>query len=374
LQLIINNKFSIIKAKYKHRVIQLIDSLEPGGAEKMAVTLANELAYEIDFSGLMVTRCEGDLSNFINQKENYIFLNRKKIIDFGALLEGRRFLKKNKVEILHAHSSSYFFAVLLKLIMPKIKIVWHDHYGNSELLKNRKYFLLKSCSILFSTILVVNDKLFHWCEDKLLTQKIFFLSNFVVFDDKIQRTTILNGCFGKRIICLANLRPQKNHSFLIEIAQKIFEKNPDWTFHIVGNDLNDDYSKKIKSKIKHANLQNHVFIYGSRTDIQNILEQSTIGVLTSSSEGLPLALLEYGMMSLPVVTTNVGNVSKVITSNENGFLVRYDDLDDFVNSLNKLIQNEKLRSQFGKNNKTHIEFVFSKNATLKQLTQIYKTI
>jgi glycosyltransferase involved in cell wall biosynthesis len=340
----------------------------------MAVTLANELAYEIDFSGLMVTRCEGDLSNFINQKENYIFLNRKKIIDFGALLEGRRFLKKNKVEILHAHSSSYFFAVLLKLIMPKIKIVWHDHYGNSELLKNRKYFLLKSCSILFSTILVVNDKLFHWCEDKLLTQKIFFLLNFVVFDDKIQRTTILNGCFGKRIICLANLRPQKNHSFLIEIAQKIFEKNPDWTFHIVGNDLNDDYSKKIKSKIKHANLQNHVFIYGSRTDIQNILEQSTIGVLTSSSEGLPLALLEYGMMSLPVVTTNVGNVSKVITSNENGFLVRYDDLDDFVNSLNKLIQNEKLRSQFGKNNKTHIEFVFSKNATLKQLTQIYKTI
>lgn len=371
----ITNSIKIkIKTIKKYRVVQLIDSLEPGGAEKMAVTLANELSSKIEFSGLMVTRGEGTLSSFINQKENYVFLNRKKIVDVEALLASRRFLKKNRVEILHAHSSSYFFGILLKLIMPKLKIVWHDHYGNSELLKSRKYFVLKWCSILFSAILVVNDKLFHWCEDKLVTKKIFFLSNFVVFDDKIQQETILKGSLGKRIICLANLRPQKNHSFLIDIAQKILEENPDWTFHLVGNDLDDDYSKIIKGKISNANLQNHIFIYGSRTDIQNILEQSTIGILTSSSEGLPLALLEYGMMSLPVVTTNVGDISKVIKSNENGFLVKYDDLNAFVNSLGKLIQSEKLRIQFGQKNKTHVEYIFSKNAILDQLTQIYKTI
>ena len=363
-----------IKAIQKYRVVQLIDSLEPGGAEKMAVTLANELSSKIEFSGLIVTRCEGTLSSLINQKENYIFLNRKRIVDIRALLAGRRFLKKNKVEILHAHSSSYFFGILLKLIMPKLKIIWHDHYGNSELLKSRKYFVLKWCSMLFSSILVVNDKLFHWCEDKLVTQKIFFLSNFVVFDDKIQHKTILKGCLGKRIICLANLRPQKNHPFLIDIAQKILEGNPDWTFHLVGNDLNDDYSKIIKSKIKVANLQDNVFIYGSCTDIQNILEQSTIGILTSSSEGLPLALLEYGMMSLPVVSTNVGDIPKVIISNKNGFLVKSEDLGAFVNLLKKLIQNEELRIQFGQVNKTHVEYVFSKSAILDQLTQIYKTI
>ena len=64
------------------RVIQLIDSLEPGGAERMAVTIANRLAEEVAFSGLVVTRLEGGLKNTINQKVEYAFVNKKKSIDF----------------------------------------------------------------------------------------------------------------------------------------------------------------------------------------------------------------------------------------------------------------------------------------------------
>ena len=41
------------------RIVQLIDSLEAGGAERMAVNYANELAGQIDFSGLVVSRKEG---------------------------------------------------------------------------------------------------------------------------------------------------------------------------------------------------------------------------------------------------------------------------------------------------------------------------
>ena len=56
------------------RVIQLIDSLEPSGAERMAITIANPFGNELPFSGVVVTRLEGSLKDTINSKVNYLFL------------------------------------------------------------------------------------------------------------------------------------------------------------------------------------------------------------------------------------------------------------------------------------------------------------
>ena len=95
------------------RVVQLIDSLEAGGAERMAVTIANTFVNELPFSGLVVTRLEGSLKDSINSKVDYLFLKKRKALDFYALLRLRKFVKNNKVSVVHAHGSSYFFAVLL---------------------------------------------------------------------------------------------------------------------------------------------------------------------------------------------------------------------------------------------------------------------
>lgn len=60
------------------RIVQIIDSLEVGGAERMAVNYANALSGKISFSGLVVTRKEGDLRSKIDKKVDYLFLNKKK--------------------------------------------------------------------------------------------------------------------------------------------------------------------------------------------------------------------------------------------------------------------------------------------------------
>lgn len=59
------------------RVIQLIDSLEPGGAERMAVTIANGLVDKVTLSGLVVTRLEGGLKSTIYEKVSYAFVDKK---------------------------------------------------------------------------------------------------------------------------------------------------------------------------------------------------------------------------------------------------------------------------------------------------------
>jgi hypothetical protein len=75
---------------------------------------------------------------------------------------------------------------------------------------------------------------------------------------------------------------------------------------LVGKDFKDEYATQINQAIKQHNLGETIFMYGSKEDVR-ILSQSTIGILTSASEGLPLALLEYG--KIPVVVTNVGDAS-----------------------------------------------------------------
>lgn len=329
------------------RIVQIIDSLEIGGAEKMAINYANALSGKIEFSGLVATRAEGNLKNQLSHSVSYLFLKKKSTIDFGAVFRLRKYCRENKVEYLQPHSSSYFTALLLKFVYPKISIIWHDHNGLSEFISSQKSLALKIASHFFKGIIVVNYKLKAWAEKELNCKKVIYLPNFTAIDTSTNAETVLKGNAGKRILCLANLRDQKNHFFLLKVAEKLKQSHPDWSFHLVGKDFEDDYSKRVREIIINKELGNSVFIYGSKNDIKNIINQSDIAILTSKSEGLPVSLIEYGLSKKPVVSTNVGEIPLIIKDNVNGFIVGVDEVDLFYQSLLKLIEQEDLRIQMG---------------------------
>lgn len=313
----------------------------------MAVNYANALVGEIDFSGLVATRGEGALRNQVQEGVSYLFLNKKNSLDLAALFRLRAYVKKNKVRIVHAHSSSFFIAVLLKLVYPSVQLIWHDHYGNNEFLLERDSFVLKRTLPLFDGVIAVNQKLKSWSEEYLNFKNTICLDNFLSEWNAVSEQSYLKGIEGKRIVCLANLRMQKDHFLLLKVAKKIRKTHPDWSFHLIGKDFRDAYSEKIKRLILEYNLEDSVFLYGTREDVSNILRQSTIGILTSKSEGLPVALLEYGRCKMPVVVTQVGEIPTLIQNNKNGFMVVAQDEELFFEALNQLIENERLRIDFG---------------------------
>lgn len=329
------------------RILQIIDSLEIGGAEKMAVNYANALAAKVEFSGLVATRAEGNLKSQLSDKVSYLFLKKKSTIDFGAVFRLRKYCKQNKVEYLHPHSSSYFIALLVKLVYPKAKIIWHDHNGLSEFISKEKSAALKIASHFFKGIIVVNYKLKAWAEKELNCNNVIYLPNFTAIDAAVNPETDLLGTTGKRILCLANLRDQKNHFFLLEVADKLKKSNPDWTFHLVGKDFEDEYSARLRAEIHNRELSTQVFVYGSKNDVKNIINQSDIAILTSKSEGLPIALIEYGLSKKPVVSTRVGEIPLIIQDGVNGFIVGVDATDLFYQKLLNYIMQEDLRIQMG---------------------------
>jgi len=329
------------------RIAQIIDSLEIGGAEKMAVNYANALSERVEFSGLVATRAEGNLKSQLSNSVSYLFLNKKTTIDWGAVIRLKKYCRDNNVNFLQPHSSSYFTALLVKLIYPKVTIIWHDHNGLSEFISSEKSFALKIASFFFKGIIVVNYKLKSWAEKELNCNKVIYLPNFTSIETSISNETQLKGTVGKQILCLANLRDQKNHFFLLEVAEKLKKSHDEWTFHLIGKDFEDVYSKQLRRLIIDKNLENHVFIYGSKNDISNIIQQADIAVLTSKSEGLPIALIEYGLSKKPVVSTKVGEIPLIIEDGINGFMVGVDETDLFYKNLSKLIHDKDLRTQLG---------------------------
>ncbi|MEN2400365.1 glycosyltransferase family 4 protein [Flavobacterium sp. MC2016-06] len=348
------------------RIAQIIDSLEPGGAERMAVNYANALSKTIEFSGLIATRKEGLLLNQIDEKVSYLLLKKKKSIDFKAVFRLRKYLKNNKIDIIHAHSSSFFIAVLVKFTLPKIKIIWHDHYGISQDLVSRKNISLKLGSIFFTGIISVNTALKTWAESYLFCANIIYFPNFIDKPLNSDKKLLLYGLEGKRIICVANLRQQKNHELLLNAAVLIRDKFPDWTFHLFGKDFRDSYSEKLNSMVMDLKLRETVFFYGAVNNVGAALKQCNIAVLASFSEGLPLAVLEYGLYKLPVIATNVGEISKVITSEKEGVIIESNNIKQLVESIQNLIENERERQEIGIELSKRIMLNYSQEAIIEE--------
>lgn len=348
------------------RIVQLIDSLEAGGAERMAVNYANVLADEIEFSGLAATRKEGALLSQINSNVSYLFLNKKKQLDFGAVLRLRSFVLKNKISHVQAHSTSFFLAFLLKLTLPSIKLIWHYHYGNNKILPKKRIIIFRIVMPFFIGVVAVNKNLRLWIENNLKSKNSIYLPNFPVKTKVSEDKSHLLGIEGKRIVSLANLREDKNHFLLLEVAKELKKTHPDWTFHLIGKDFDDDYANQIKKIIKECDLENNVFFYGSKQDVENILNQASIAVLTSKSEGLPVALLEYGLNKKAVVVTHVGEIPTIIKNGKNGFIVDAERADLFYQSLVYLIENESLRTDFGKALYDTIQADYTDKSVLKK--------
>lgn len=349
-------------------VIQIIDSLNLGGAEVLAVNIANGLQKTNINSFICCTRKEGILKDNICNGVGYLYLKRKSTFDISAIIKLKKYIKTNNITIIHAHSSSYFISICVKLILPRIKIVWHDHFGNSDFLNMRKKIPLNIFSVLFSTIIVVNNKLYHWSKNNLKSKNVVFLRNFPFFNN-LESKTLLKGSDNKRIVHVAGYREQKDHLNLLNAFKLCNDLHSEWTLHLIGKDYNDSYSNQIKSFIRDNNLEDKVFEYGVCTDIKNILNQSTIGVLSSKSEGLPISLLEYGLSNLPIVTTNVGECKLFI--NDNRFIVPASNYKLLSDALNTVIESLNIQIIQGKNNYNTIQEKFSRKIFLKQLTLLY---
>jgi len=337
----------------------------------MAVSIANELVHQQVDSFLCTTRVEGSLRATIRDTVCYNFIKKKATFDIFSLMRLNTWIKKNKIDVIHAHSSSFFFGYLIKIFQPGVILIWHDHYGDSEHLINRNNKILRFCSKKFNAIISVNEHLKTWALKHLKCKQVYFLNNFVSLLQLGSASVSIEGDKKVNIVCLANLRPQKDHLNLLKAFKILSERSSSCALHLLGKINEGNYYDGLLSFIKEYKIQN-VYFYGTQIGVIELLKSCDIGVLSSKSEGLPVSLLEYGMACLPVVCTNVGECGKVLGAN--GKIVEKENAFALSQGILYYVQNENKRVQDGKKFHDHVLLHYSERATISKLLKIYQKV
>ncbi len=335
----------------------------------MAVNLANALAEEFGESYLIVTRLEGDLSADLNEAVQYQFLAKKHRFDVGAFMKLRKFVSDYKIELVHAHGSSWFFGVLLKLSGCDIKLIWHDHYGESEYLAKRKTFPLSKFTSKIDGVIAVNDKLADWHKKELKLKNSIQLNNFIEVSTQENTDFKLKGEETDfKIICVANFRPQKDHFNLLESLEFLPKQNI--SVHLFGKGFNDEYETSVGEKAAQSKIP--VYVYKNQVVSGAILRQADLGVLGSRSEGLPLRILEYSLAGLPVVCTNVGQCRQVTGGYAK--IISPGDSKKLAEAIIYYLEHEEAREKDTRNLQERVRENYTVAAVLPKLLSFYNSI
>ncbi len=356
-------------------VLTIVDSLDIGGTERVAVSIANRLAEDGRRSFLCTTRQEGPLSRVVSPKVELLNLHRSRTLDWHALRRLVSFIRDRRIGLLHAHSSSILTANLASRFAPYPRVLWHDHFGPNDR-EQRPVWLYRGLTRRVGGIVTVSQPLADWSRDRLRfpSERVWCLPNFVNIPKPSESKLPLPGCEGKRVVCVANVRPVKDHLMLIQAMKRVVSRHPEAHLLLVGGLSDADFVAKVRSEIDHQQLLDNVSLLGPREDVSEILQACDVGILGSKSEGLPVSLLEYGAAGLPVVVTGVGQCPVVVDQGKAGLIVPPEDPQAHADAVISLLDCPTKRKTLGNEFFERVRDRYSAEAVIEQLSSIYQTV
>lgn len=358
--------------------MHLVDTLDIGGAERMAVNLANVMPPDAYRMTVCTTRRDGPLAAGVAAHVSRLRLNRRGRFDLAALRVLAAFMRDEDVDLVHAHGTSLFLARLAVGRLPRAErpaVVWHDHFGRYAT-EERPAWLYRWATSGIAGVIAVNSALVEWSRRRLGVPvgRSWYVPNFVDADPVVGDAPELPGSRDHRIVCVANLRPQKDHLTLLRAMAIVLRSQPDAQLLLVGSTSDQEHLGRVQAEIVRLGLGSRVTILGPRNDVASILRGCRIGVLSSASEGLPLALIEYGMAGLAAVATEVGECPAVLDDGRAGVLVPPGSPDRLAAALVELLQSPARTASVGARLQAHVRHAFGQTEGARRVGAVYDQI
>jgi glycosyltransferase involved in cell wall biosynthesis len=144
------------------------------------------------------------------------------------------------------------------------------------------------------------------------------------------------------LLLVSRLEVRKGQYDFLPVFARLAQRHPEAVLVLAGE--GPDYAR-IERRIAELALGKRVVLAGFRDDIERLMAIADIGVLTSRREGLPRVVIQYALMNLPIVATEIPGVTEVVTHGQTGFLVSPDDLGAMLEPLEQLLRPGPERQQ-----------------------------
>ena len=344
--------------------------LNYGGIEKTIVSLANYLCNYYDVEIACTYRINKESSFKLNKKVKVVYLtdvvpNKKEfksalksfklITAFKEGIKSIKILNLRKKSMINYISSTdsdviistrdLFNELLSKYKKNQLTIGWehNHHHGDMKYAKR----IVNSVKNLDYFVLVSNNlKEYYSNELKNTNCKCIYIPNAL---DSISNK--VSNLKEKRLVSVGRLSKEKGYMDLLEISKDIFKDHDDWHLDIVGD---GSEREQLETYIKNNNLSKNIKLHGFRDKdyINDLLEKSSIYLMTSYTESFGIVLIEAMDYGLPLVAfSSAEGAREIIRDNKNGYLIDNRDKSKYIEIVNKLINDYDLRVKLGKEGK-----------------------
>lgn len=140
----------------------------------------------------------------------------------------------------------------------------------------------------------------------------------------------------RRVVCVANLHARKRLGDLVSAVAAVRLDLPDVSLRFVGADATGE-GERLRAQAAALGMAGACEVVGRRDDVAPELADARVFALPSGCEGVPTAMLEAMAAARPVVMTDVGHVTSVVTDGVEGYVIRAGDVDQLTRRLRTLL-------------------------------------
>lgn len=369
------------------RVMMATDSFDVGGAEQVAVDIANSLDRSSIETSFCATRVGGPLRHSLSPDVEVTVLGRRNTWDVIKMLEFGRLTRDRGIDIVHSHGrgTMRFVSLCRALGIVGSLHVFHDHFGRLHLDRSAGPRVKLPLHHGVDHYIGVESRLCDWAVDAIgfpadrvdMVRSGVDLSRFDATEAiDLRREFDLGDC-ELALVMIANFRPQKDHATLFRALAELSPADRERIRIVVAGSTTaePDYYRGCVDMLDRLGISHLIRAVGVRSDAPALLAGADAAVFSSKNESGPLVLLEYMASNLPFLATETGEIAHAVKDAGVGILTEPRDYLELADGLVQLLaMSPEERSAMGARGRQMVEESFEQRVVVREIEAIYRRL
>lgn len=364
----------------KYTILHTIETGGPGGAETILLNLASHLD-SCRFRSVVLLPCSGWLRSQLQEAGLRPYVVRSNAwYDFHLPKTIVALARREKVDLIHSHlpDQNFYSSLFGRLTGRRVVVTYHGSQQLSSAESFKSALKLATVRRAASAVVVVSDYLRKALENAgFSSDKIVRIYNgidygrFAVPSQGGLRTELGCSKTARLVGMVANVRNSKGYEYFIRAARMVAASIPQARFVAIG-DADTSSSSSLLSLNRELGLENRLSFVGFRRDVERVLADLDVFVLSSISEGFSLATIEAMAAGKPVVVTRSGGPEEIVSDRVTGLLVPPADPAALAAGICELLNDSALASALGERAQAMVRNRFSLDKMVSEYTSVYE--
>lgn len=366
--------------------IKIVHILHSVGGVEVSLRQILENIDSVLFENIIIHGNNDESNYFDSKKQNIkeykttIYRDISLLKDLNGLIRILRILRKEKPDLIHTHSAKGGILGRIAGKVLQIKVLHtpqaFSYLSTDSKFKRNIYLLIEKIFRNNNTILLASSD----SEKERAINEVGYKANkVIVFNNSIlpvqdNLSLSINKSWPESYICTVG-RPsfQKN---IEEMVKVFYEVNTRHKSHLVimGVGYYSPELESIKQLINELGLNNKITLleWTNREDVFYIIKNSQFYLSTARYEGLPYSVIEALALSRPCIVSDCDGNKDLIQNNYNGYVIKNNCIPDYVEKIEKFLNNKELLGEFSKKALKSFNQNYNIKNNISILERIYK--